>query len=131
MFNEQGAEAYGVAPSVPAWIHGTGKLRPGRGLETRHCGTRSGRVASANRLHRCGARPLLPSRIARRLVGLRPFRPMGVRIEVEAIGDTTLIHHYGHGGSGVTLSWGTARQAVDLVLAAPGRGAVAVLVEGR
>ncbi|MCT0205112.1 FAD-binding oxidoreductase [Synechococcus sp. CS-602] len=73
---------------------------------------------------------LAPERIARRLVGLRPFRPMGVRIEVEAIGDTTLIHHYGHGGSGVTLSWGTARQAVDLVLAAPGRGAVAVLGGG-
>lgn len=71
-----------------------------------------------------------PERIVRRLVGLRPFRPMGVRLEVEAIGRTTLIHHYGHGGSGVTLSWGTARQAVDLALAAPGRGPVAVLGGG-
>lgn len=78
-----------------------------------------------------GALPdLAPERIVRRLVGLRPFRPMGVRLEVEAVGRTTLIHHYGHGGSGVTLSWGTARQAVDLALAAPGRGAVAVLGGG-
>ncbi|WP_094556080.1 FAD-binding oxidoreductase [Synechococcus sp. 1G10] len=73
---------------------------------------------------------LAPERIVRRLVGLRPFRPMGVRLEAEAMGRTTLIHHYGHGGSGVTLSWGTARQAVDLALAAPGRGPVAVLGGG-
>ncbi|NQV11233.1 MAG: FAD-dependent oxidoreductase [Cyanobacteria bacterium] len=71
-----------------------------------------------------------PERIMRRLVGLRPFRPMGVRLELEAIGRTTLIHHYGHGGSGVTLSWGTAQQAVDLALAVPGRGAIAVLGAG-
>jgi glycine/D-amino acid oxidase-like deaminating enzyme len=73
---------------------------------------------------------LAPGFIKRRLVGLRPFRPMGVRIEAERIGGTTVVHHYGHGGSGVTLSWGTARQAVDLALAAPGRGRVAVLGAG-
>jgi D-amino-acid oxidase len=45
-------------------------------------------------------------------VGLRPFRTGGVRLE-RAPG-TRLIHNYGHGGSGVTLSWGCAREVADL-----------------
>ena len=56
-----------------------------------------------------------PERIVRRLVGLRPFRPMGVRLEAEAIGRTTLIHHYGHGGSGYTLCWGCAQEVAALI----------------
>ena len=39
--------------------------------------------------------------------GLRPFRPNNVRLETEP--GTRIIHNYGHGGSGVTLSWGCAR----------------------
>lgn len=46
-------------------------------------------------------------------VGLRPFRQGGVRLERQA--GTRLIHNYGHGGSGVTLSWGCAFEAADLV----------------
>jgi D-amino-acid oxidase len=42
-------------------------------------------------------------------VGLRPFRKTGVRVEREALQDKrAVIHNYGHGGSGVTLSWGCA-----------------------
>ncbi len=46
-------------------------------------------------------------------VGLRPFRNQGVRLEAEA--DTRIIHNYGHGGSGVTLSWGCALEVAELV----------------
>ena len=53
-------------------------------------------------------------RVIRIDVGLRPFRPSGFRVEREALGDKVLVHNYGHGGGGITLSWGTAKQAVDL-----------------
>jgi D-amino-acid oxidase len=47
-------------------------------------------------------------------VGLRPGRPTP-RVEAEQIGDSRVIHNYGHGGMGVTLSWGSARAAQSLV----------------
>jgi D-amino-acid oxidase len=51
-------------------------------------------------------------------VGLRPLRS-SVRLEAERVaGGTTIVHNYGHGGSGVTLSWGCARDAAALALAA-------------
>jgi D-amino-acid oxidase len=53
-------------------------------------------------------------------VGLRPFRSK-VRLEAERMpAGPTVVHNYGHGGSGVTLSWGCALDAVGLVLAALG-----------
>jgi len=48
------------------------------------------------------------------LVGLRPGRT-SVRLEKESIQNRSLIHNYGHGGSGVTLSWGCADEVVELV----------------
>lgn len=51
-------------------------------------------------------------RIIRRVAGLRPFRPSGFVVRVEKVGDKTIVHNYGHGGGGVTLSWGTASLAV-------------------
>ncbi len=48
-------------------------------------------------------------------VGLRPARPT-VRLELEKTGDQTVVHNYGHGGAGFTLSWGCAEEVVDLVL---------------
>jgi len=53
-------------------------------------------------------------RIIREVVGLRPYRPEGFKVEAERIGDKLLVHNYGHGGAGITLSWGTASLAVDL-----------------
>ena len=55
------------------------------------------------------------NRIIRTVVGLRPFRSEGFVIRAERLGSKLLIHNYGHGGSGVTLSWGTSSLAVDLV----------------
>jgi D-amino-acid oxidase len=48
--------------------------------------------------------------------GLRPFRPGGYRVALERLGDgRPVVHNYGHGGAGITLSWGTAERAADLV----------------
>ncbi|MBW3535423.1 MAG: FAD-binding oxidoreductase, partial [Gemmatimonadetes bacterium] len=55
-------------------------------------------------------------RIIRTTVGLRPFRESGFRLEVERLDDRTVIHNYGHGGAGMSLSWGTAHLAADLAL---------------
>ncbi|MGZ4967481.1 MAG: FAD-dependent oxidoreductase [Chthoniobacterales bacterium] len=55
-----------------------------------------------------------PNVLAER-VGLRPFRKSGVRLERDQLRDgRTVIHNYGHGGSGFTLSWSCAREVVDL-----------------
>jgi D-amino-acid oxidase len=49
-------------------------------------------------------------------VGLRPARSE-VRLEAETLDDgRPLVHDYGHGGSGFTLSWGCAEEVVRLVL---------------
>lgn len=60
--------------------------------------------------------PVLVSqaRLIRVDVGLRPYRPSGFRVAREARGAQTIVHNYGHGGGGITLSWGTAKLAVDL-----------------
>lgn len=50
-------------------------------------------------------------------VGLRPTRPR-VRLEAERSDGVTIVHNYGHGGAGVTLSWGCAEDAAEFVLAA-------------
>lgn len=55
-------------------------------------------------------------RLIRTVVGLRPFRPEGFVVREERIGSKRVIHHYGHGGCGVTLSWGTAQLALEEVL---------------
>lgn len=51
--------------------------------------------------------------VLQHLVGLRPGRP-AVRLEREARGGGWLLHNYGHGGAGVTLSWGCAEEVVAL-----------------
>ncbi|MBI1300770.1 MAG: FAD-dependent oxidoreductase [Alphaproteobacteria bacterium] len=55
------------------------------------------------------------SRVIKETVGLRPFRKTGPRIEKQALGNKTIVHNYGHGGSGWSLSWGTALIASELV----------------
>jgi glycine/D-amino acid oxidase-like deaminating enzyme len=67
-----------------------------------------------------------PEREIRTVVGLRPYRPSGFVVRAEKLGETLVVHNYGHGGSGITLSWGTAKLAVDLGVSGH-RGAVAVL----
>ncbi len=57
---------------------------------------------------------LARARVLRHRVGLRPARPQ-VRVEAEQRGPTRVVHCYGHGGAGVTLSWGCAEEVVGVV----------------
>ncbi len=56
-----------------------------------------------------------PRRVIRTVVGLRPFRPAGFVLRSQRFGDKTLVHNYGHGGGGFSLSWGCATLAADLL----------------
>ena len=47
----------------------------------------------------------------------RPFRAAGPRLDVEVIGRHTVVHNYGHGGSGWSLSWGSGAIAMEQALA--------------
>jgi Glycine/D-amino acid oxidases (deaminating) len=61
-------------------------------------------------------------RVVTERVGLRPFRKSGVRLERQHLRDgRTVIHNYGHGGSGFTLSWGCAEKVLSLAGLSGGR----------
>ena len=60
-----------------------------------------------------------PARLIRTVVGLRPYRSTGFRVEAQPWGSKTVVHNYGHGGAGITLSWGTAQLAVELAWKGP------------
>ncbi|MGE9268979.1 MAG: FAD-dependent oxidoreductase [Verrucomicrobiales bacterium] len=71
-------------------------------------------------------RHLTPVRVAsdlevRSIVGLRPYRPSGFVVRREEWGQKSLIHNYGHGGGGISLSWGCAHLATELAGAVAGQ----------
>ncbi len=75
---------------------------------------------AADILRRCAALEprLAEAEVLEHRAGLRPGRPQ-IRLEREETGDgAPRIHNYGHGGSGITLSWGCAEDALRLVLRA-------------
>src|SRR5262245_10735910 len=59
--------------------------------------------------HRLAKVLVSPERVIRHVVGLRPFRRSGFNVGIERLDDKPVIHNYGHGGGGVSLSWGTAQ----------------------
>ena len=66
--------------------------------------------------------PLAPlrmevERLTHITVCLRPFRAAGPRLDVETIGAKRVVHNYGHGGSGWSLSWGSAALAARNAMA--------------
>ncbi len=70
--------------------------------------------------------PLVPiraheDRLYKITVCLRPFRAIGPRIEAERIADQLIIHNYGHGGSGWSLSWGSGALALNLITQGTGQ----------
>ena len=70
-----------------------------------------------------------PARVIRAYSCLRPYRPSGFVVRREPLGAKLLVHNYGHGGAGITLSWGTSKLATDLGLAGHS-GPVAVIGAG-
>jgi glycine/D-amino acid oxidase-like deaminating enzyme len=88
----------------------------------------AGALLCAGALPRCAAQlaggEMLPARLAlapldasvdrisRITVCTRPFRAQGPRLDVEQIAGKTVVHNYGHGGSGWSLSWGSGEIAV-------------------
>ena len=89
-------------------------------------GTRTALVANCS--------PLVPvnvdaGRVIRTGAGLRPYRASGFVVRREQFGDKALVHNYGHGGAGITLSWGSSRLATQLGLQQHG-GPVAVIGAG-
>lgn len=73
---------------------------------------------------------LTPERLVRMTVCTRPFRPAGPRLEAEAADGKRIIHNYGHGGSGWSLSWGCAQDAAELAFEGGAPAAVAVIGAG-
>lgn len=89
------------------------------------CAPRTAALRPAPPLPAPGAPSLIPLaadrfHLMKVTVCTRPFRPAGPRIEVERHGDKTVVHNYGHGGSGWSLSWGCAQEAVALARSAGG-----------
>jgi D-amino-acid oxidase len=80
-------------------------------------------VASARRLN-----PVDVSldRVTRTTVGLRPYRAGGFVLRAEAHDAKTIVHDYGHGGDGMSLSWGTALLALELAAQTQKRTAAVV-----
>lgn len=79
----------------------------------------AGRAGAASLALPAGPVPIraTPDRLFRVTVCLRPFRAAGPRIEAEEVGRKKVIHSYGHGGSGWSLSWGSAELAVGMAMA--------------
>jgi len=96
------------------------------------CAPKGWKAATPPGLPRYGGLPeIMPirapvDRIYRVTVCLRPFRAAGPRLDVERVGDKTVVHNYGHGGSGWSLSWGSSSIAVEKAMAA-GERDVAVI----
>lgn len=101
-------------------LAGAGLLLPG-------CATTKARAPAAGAGPAC-LPPVKVSadRVIRTVAGLRPYRDSGFVVRGETIGETRLVHNYGHGGAGITLSWGSSRLACDLGLAGHS-GPVAVI----
>jgi len=96
----------------------------------------AGLAAGCATLHPIARRRRLPAvRVAanreiRTVVGLRPYRASGFCVRADRVGDKLVVHNYGHGGSGVTLSWGTSDLATRLALDGGSARNIAVLGAG-
>ena len=92
-------------------------------------------LGTARRNDSAARRRLAPVRVSqdrviRQVVGLRPFRRSGFLVRADPLDDRVLVHNYGHGGGGVTLSWGSGHLAVEQALRTHTRHMAAVLGAG-
>jgi len=98
---------YAIPRARDCVFGGTNELRQNLALDPK---STARIVAECSRVLKIDNPPVLAER-----VGIRPFRKSGVRIEREWLRDGRMvIHNYGHGGAGFTLSWGCAREIVSL-----------------
>ena len=56
-----------------------------------------------------------PDALGACIAGVRPFRNGSYRLDAETAAGKFIVHNYGHGGAGITLSWGCAARVRDLV----------------
>jgi glycine/D-amino acid oxidase-like deaminating enzyme len=87
------------------------------GLAVEGCAARRARIATPAFRRplspRAFERPRIdPGLVIREVVGLRPYRPSGFVVRADRMGAKLVIHNYGHGGGGITLSWGSSALAV-------------------
>ena len=113
-----------MAPAAPHPLIDRRRLIAGAGLVgLAGCANGPGaRVSLLSGVVEEGPRRLQPIRAAANrvfdiTVCIRPFRAAGPRLDTETIGDTLVVHNYGHGGSGWSLSWGSATVAVEMAMA--------------
>lgn len=83
--------------------------------------TRGAKPLATENTLRLATPPLAPlrlsaDRITKITVCVRPFRAAGPRLEIETVGSKRVVHNYGHGGSGWSLSWGSSTIAARYAL---------------
>jgi len=65
------------------------------------------------------------------IAGVRPYRETTFRLELDRTGPKPIVHNYGHGGAGITMSWGCADVVRSTILPhVPTGGAIAILGAG-
>ncbi|HCH37251.1 MAG TPA: hypothetical protein DEU67_04440, partial [Acidobacteria bacterium] len=97
------------------WLKTAGIAAIGAGLGSR-CSSQFGASDTTKKDSSLAKVKVSSDRIIRTTIGLRPVRQSGFVLKSETIGEKTVIHNYGHGGSGMSLSWGTAHLAVEEAL---------------
>jgi D-amino-acid oxidase len=112
------SEDTGESPDLTHWYpHGNTLVLGGQALTDDWSDQPDPTVARAI-IERCAAiEPALSNvRVLGHRVGFRPTRPL-IRLEPERVEKSLIVHCYGHGGAGATLSWGCAEHVRDLILA--------------
>ena len=98
---------YAIPRTNDCVFGGTNELSDNREIDP---AVTSAIIAECSRVLKISSPPVVAER-----VGLRPFRKSGIRLERDRLrDDRTVIHNYGHGGAGFTLSWGCAREVAAL-----------------
>ena len=101
---------YAIPRSNDCVFGGTNEVSNDRAVDPR---TTTAIMSECERVLGRSAPPLIRER-----VGLRPGRSSGVRVGAEKLRDgRPVIHNYGHGGSGFTLSWGCGQTVLELAMA--------------
>src|SRR5262245_47978731 len=100
-----------------SFLHSVGSAAVGFAFSG--CAPKTTRVAAPAQSRHGVTLPLIDAswdRVIRTTVGLRPHRDSGFRLQADKLDQKLLIHNYGHGGAGMSLSWGTGQMAAEIAL---------------